>query len=149
MIRVCTVAEIESAPTLPDMLLAYGEESRIPEMGEPEASFATYRAMERSGGLHIVGAFDPELIGFAIVLVYGLPHYGGRLVGSLESFFVGPADRRHGAGLQLLHAAEDLARDLGAIALLVGAPVGSRLDTVMQHNAAYRPTNRVFTRSLA
>lgn len=147
-IRACTVAEVEASPMLPALLAAYAEESRIAEIGTPEANFASYRAMEAAGSLRIIGAFAPELVGFAVLLVYGLPHYTGRMVGSLESFFVSPLERRHGTGMKLLHAAEDLACDLGAVALMVGAPVGSRLDTVLEHAIGYRPTNRVFTRRL-
>lgn len=143
------MAEVEASPMLPALLAAYAEESRIPEIGTPEANFASYRAMEAAGSLRIVGAFAPGLVGFAVLLVYGLPHYTGRMVGSLESFFVSPEDRRRGTGMKLLHAAEDLAAELGATALLVGAPIGGRLDRVLEHTVGYRPTNRVFTRSLA
>ena len=146
-IRECSIAEVESAKILDLLLSSYGEESSMPELGKPDACFATYRAMEASGSLRIIGAFNPDLVGVAFLLVYGLPHYAGRLVGTLESFFVLPSERQRGAGMKLLRAAEDMARDMGAVALMVGAPVGSRLDTVMQHSI-YRPTNRVFTRAL-
>lgn len=146
-IRPCTVAEVEASDTLPALLAAYAEESHIPELGTPSANFAAYRAMEAAGSLRIVGAFAPELVGFAILLVYGLPHYAGRLVGSIESFFVVPDARQRGTGMKLLREAEELARSMGSTALMVGAPVGSRLDSVLQHSI-YRPTNRVFTRSL-
>lgn len=147
-IRPCTITDIEGAKTLPELLATYAEESSIAELGQPEPCFTTYRSLEAAGSLRPIGAFGPELVGFVFLIVYGLPHYAGRRVGSLESFFVLPRARKLGAGLQLLRAAEDQARDLGATALLVSAPHGGRLDAVLPRSG-YRPTNRVFARSIA
>ena len=147
-IRPCTVAEVEAAGALQELLAAYGAESAIPEIGSPNAHFETYRLMESAGALHIIGAFAPDLVGVAVLLAYGLPHYGGRRVCSMESFFVAPDTRRTGAGLKLLRAAEAKARELGAAALLVSAPVGGRLARVLPRTG-YRETSRVFVRGLA
>lgn len=147
-IRRCTVADIEQAEHLRAVLDSYGAESAMPEMGEVKADFAAYRAMEAAGMLHVIGAFDPELIGFITLLHYRLPHYGGRGVCSSESYFVTPERRNTGAGLRLLRAAEDKARDLGASALLVSSPAGGRLAQVLPR-AGYRESNRVFVRGLA
>lgn len=146
-IRPCTIADIEQAPRLPALLAAYGEESHIPELGEPEPCFATYRAMEATGALHVIGAFAPDLVGIAILLVYGLPHYAGRKVGTLESFFVLPEFRPSGAGLALLRAAEIKAAELGAAGMLISAPLNGRLDTILPH-LEYRPSNRIYVRRL-
>lgn len=147
VIKRCTVADIEAAGTLPDLLDAYGNESRIPEFGEVSASFDVYRAMEASGALHILGVFAPELVGFASLLIYGLPHYAGRRICTMESLFVMPNARTGGAGLKLLRAAEMLASDLGGTALMVSAPVEGRLAEILPR-AGYRETNRVFLRAL-
>lgn len=146
-IRTCSVAEIEAAGALHDLLASYGAESSMPELGAVSAHFDTYRAMEAAGALHVIGAFDDGLVGVATLLVYGLPHYGGRRICSLESFFVSPAFRRGGTGLKLLRAAETKAMELGAAALLVSAPVGGRLANVLPRTG-YRETNRVFVRGL-
>jgi len=148
VIRHCTVAEIEQSGALPELLAAYGDESSIPEIGQPSPCMETYRGMAASGVLHFVGAFSPELVGVVSVLVFGLPHYAGRRVASIESFFVAPHARHGGTGIRLLRSAEELARGLGAQALMVSAPVGSRLAKVMTRTAGYRPTNQVFTRGL-
>lgn len=148
IIRACTVAEVERAGALPELLAAYGDESRIPEFGEVDACFATYRTMEASGALHILGVFGPDLVGLASLLVYGLPHYAGRRICAMESFFVEPAARRHGTGIKLLRAAEARALELGASALMVSAPVGSRLAMVLPRSG-YRETNQVFLKGLA
>lgn len=147
VIKRCTVAEIEASGTLTGLLEAYGSESRIPEFGDVCASFDVYRAMEASGALHILGVFAPDLVGFASLLIYGLPHYAGRRICTMESLFVMPSARSGGAGIKLLRAAEGLASDLGAAALMVSAPVESRLAGILPRTG-YRETNRVFLRAL-
>lgn len=148
IIRPCTVAEIEQSATLTGLLAAYEHESRIPELGSVGANMAAYRDMEARGAMHAVGAFAPELVGLATLLVYGLPHYAGRMVAAMESFFVMPSARRGGTGIKLLRAAEQRATELGATALLVSAPVGSRLEKVLPRTG-FRETNRIFLRVLA
>lgn len=147
IVRRCSIAEIGESGLLPELVQAYAAESRIPELGEVSAQIETYRAMEASGAMFPIGAFGPRLVGVATLLVYGLPHYAGRRVATMESFFVLPAARRTGAGLKLLHAAEQLAGELGATAFLVTAPVGGRLARVLPRSG-YRETNRIFIRSL-
>ena len=146
-IRKCTVAEIEQAGALRDLLEQYGVESSSPEFGEVSPCFDLYRAMEAGGGLHILGAFAPGLVGFAAVIAYGLPHYAGRRVCAMESFFVDLDHRHTGAGLRLLAAAEDLARELGAVALMVSAPTQGRLEQVLPRRG-YRHSSQVFVRGL-
>ncbi|NWC73873.1 GNAT family N-acetyltransferase [Pseudomonas sp. P7759] len=148
IIRTCTVAELEQAGALPELLAAYGDESSIPEFGKVDACFATYRALETSGALHILGVFGPDLVGLASLLVYGLPHYAGRRICAMESFFVEPHARKGGAGIKLLRAAEARAFALGASALMISAPIGSRLAMVLPRSG-YRETNQVFLRVLA
>lgn len=148
-VRLCSVAEVEQSGALGELLAAYGAESRVAEFGEVVANFDMYRQMEANGALHIVGAFaGDELVGLASLLVYGLPHYGGRRVCAMESFFVAPAARRGGTGLKLLRAAEARAKELGATALMVSAPVNGRLAQVLPRSG-YRPTSQVFVRGLA
>jgi hypothetical protein len=147
-IRPCTVADIESAPNLASLLSEYGGESAIPELGPVNPQFPLYKAMEANGSVRMIGAFQgAEIVGFVALLVSVLPHFGV-VVGTTESYFVASADRKSGAGLGLLHAAEDMARELGALGFFVSAPVGSRLERVMR-GIGYRETNRVFFRSLA
>lgn len=148
IIRPCTVDEIERSESLPELLDAYAQESRIPELGEVCPDMATYRDIEARGAMRAIGAFSPDLVGLATLLIYGLPHYGGRRIASMESLFVLPSARKNGTGLRLLAAAKKLAHDLGASALLVSAPVGGRLDKVLRNSAGCRETNHVFLMGL-
>lgn len=148
VIRPCTVAEIEQSETLPELLAAYGRESSIHELGQSAPCMQTYRQMAAAGVFHAIGAFSPELVGVATLIVYGLPHYAGRRIASMESIFVAPDARRFGTGLKLLRAAEQCAHELGAMALIVSAPVGGRLAELLPRTSGYRETNRVFTKGL-
>lgn len=149
VIRLCTVADIEQSFEIADLLAAYARESAIPELGQGNAQFATYYALEKSGMLRVLGAYKGEkLVGFVAVLVSELPHYGC-LVATTESFFVSPTARKAGVGLALLQKAEALAASVGAKGMLVSAPTGGRLERVMSRSSAYRQTNSVFFRGLA
>jgi GNAT superfamily N-acetyltransferase len=143
-IRPCTVADIEARP---DLLAAYAMESSIPEIGDPDAQFDTYRALERSGVIIPMAAYDGGMIGFIIPLIMPIPHYGV-VTATIESFFVAPECRHTGAGMQLLAAAETAARERGAQALLLSAPAGGRLEAVLAARHSYRRTNAVFVRHL-
>ena len=70
------------------------------------------------------------------------------MVATTESFFVDPDKRQSGAGIKLLRIAEAVAKDLGAVGLLVSAPFGGKLADVME-KVGYTETNRVFFRGLA
>lgn len=144
-IRRCPFAEIEHAPHLAALMAEYGAESAMPELGPQSPQFATYRMLEQAGTMRAVGAFQGgDLVGFIIVLVAVLPHFGKR-VASTESFFVAQGVRKGGAGLRLLCEAERLAQELGAVGFFVSAPVGGQLESVMP-KAGYRETSTIFYR---
>jgi GNAT superfamily N-acetyltransferase len=148
-IRRCTIAELEAAPNLVAVLREYASESGMPELGEPSAQVDTYRKLEAAGVFHPVGAFDGDrLVGFILPIVVVLPHYGV-LAATIESYFVLQAERQKGIGLRLLAFAEDLARGLGAKALLLSAPVEGALAHAMRRHKQYRRSNDVFVRALA
>lgn len=146
-IRRLTCAELEAFDELEALLAEYAAESAMPELGTPAPQRATYYALEKVGVLFPLAAVDADrLVGFALPIIAPPPHYGV-LAGTLESFFVAAGDRKTGAGLALLAAAEDLARERGALALLVVAPVGSALDAVLAERP-YRHSNNVHVRAL-
>lgn len=144
-IRPCTVDELASAPGFSEALAEYADECAIPELGRHDAQLETYRALEVSGHLRLIGAFDgDDLAGFILLIVSIVPHYGVKTAAS-ESIFVRPRYRHTGAGLSLIGAAEVMAKVEGAAGLFITAPVDSRLVKVMP-GVGYRETNRVFFR---
>ncbi len=146
-IRRCTVADLEAAPNLAEVLAEYAAESRLPELGAPHAQVQTYRELEAAGVLFPIAAFEgSRLAGMILVLLAPLPHYGV-LVGTAESFFVPKSARKRGTGLRLLAEAEGLANELGARALFVSAPHGGTLSCVLPRRG-YRHGNDVFIKPL-
>lgn len=147
-IRRCAFADIEHAPNLATLMEEYGAESAMPALGPQRPQFPAYRLMEEIGTAHSFGAFQgADLVGFMIILVAVLPHFGLR-VASTESFFVTRSARKGGTGMRLLRQAEELAQELGAVGFFVSAPVGSRLESVMP-KAGYGEASKIFFRSFA
>lgn len=143
VIRKCTIAELESAPNISEILAEYSVESSIKGLPHPSAKVEMYKHLESIGTLITYGAFlDKELIGYITVLSPVMPHYS-IIIAVTESFFVAKAHRKTGAGLKLLHEAEGYAKEVGSPGLLVSAPFGGNLAEVLPH-IGYSETNRVF-----
>lgn len=142
-----SVAEIETSADLAALLVEYAAESANDEIGPASPQIDTYRAMEAAGVMRALTArVDGRLVGFLFLLVPTLPHFG-KVVGVVESYFVASAYRSTGAGMRLRTAAEDLAREAGAVGVLISAPSEGRLTQIMPRSG-YRETNRVFFKGL-
>lgn len=147
VIQAVPVAEIERAPNFPVLAAEYAAELLIDGMPPPSAKWAAYRQLEAQGLLHVLRAtVGGTLVGFISVLASTLPRYGVPIACS-ESFFVTKTHRKTGAGLRLLRAAEDKAREAGSPLLLVSAPANGALAKVLPR-AGYVETNRVFARKV-
>jgi GNAT superfamily N-acetyltransferase len=139
------VAELETSPNFAELLAEYGEECAIDGIGMPDPQFETYRQLEQAGIVHLLGAWDrDELVGFLILVVTVLPHYGKK-VACTESFFVSKSVRTKGFGLHLLIDAECLAKRLEAVGLLVSAPSGGVFDQMLGQ-FGYKQTNNIYFR---
>jgi len=143
-IRNITYDILNSDPKANQIAAEYAEECSIDGMPEINRDDSMYLAFEKAGFSKTFGAYiDDVLIGFVIVLISPNPHYGCK-IGSIESIFVSNEHRKSGAGLKLLKAAEEVAKDMGAVGLFVSAPYESRLSFVMENMDAYAQTNCVF-----
>ncbi|MDR1351526.1 MAG: GNAT family N-acetyltransferase [Zoogloeaceae bacterium] len=128
---------------------AYADECALAGLPRPAPDRDLYDDMNTFGALRVFGAFrDDTIIGFAVLLVSPNLHYG-ILLATMESLFVAKGQRSTGAGLMLLRQAEQAARDAGAQAFLVCAPVGSSLEKILTQSTSFRETNRVFCKGLA
>ena len=144
-IAPAAVAEIEAAAGINALLDEYAAESLIDGLPAPVANWQAYRALEAAGMLHVFAArVHGRMAGFVAVLIAPHPRYSVNLA-TTESFFVARAHRGTGAGLKLLRAAEQRAREAGAPGLLVSAPSGGDLARVLPR-VGYRESNRVFFR---
>jgi GNAT superfamily N-acetyltransferase len=147
-VEMSSVAAVESAPNFAELAAEYASEASIEGMPPPVAKWETYRQLESVGMLHVIRALhEGKLIGFISLLAPVLPHYSVPVAVS-ESFFVAKAYRKTGAGLKLLRAAEDKARELGSPGLLVSAPFEGDLFHVLPR-VGYAETNRVFFKRVA
>jgi len=146
-IRKVRYSEILDAPNAEDLLAEYAEECSIPELGKPTPQRDLYELLESSGGFQAFGVYsDKTLVGFAVVLIYVLPHYGKKIAAT-ESIFISRVKRNNGIGGNLLKTIEGYAKDNFCEAFLYSAPDGSMFDRVL--SARYRHTNNVYLRSVA
>lgn len=148
MIKQVTADELSGDPKFMGLIAEYADESAIEGMPEPDYQLGMYKHLELLGHFHMFAAYvEGELIGFLTMVDTVLPHYGKR-VATVESYFVAKAHRKGGPGLDLLRAAEWLAKALGAVGILLSAPRGGKLARVMP-KAKYKHTNEVFFKELA
>jgi GNAT superfamily N-acetyltransferase len=148
-IRPVSFADLQASANFTALVAEYAHETANSDMGPVELDVAAYTALESAGMLHILGAYQgDDLIGYASVLVNAVPHYRGKRIAVTESIFVAAAHRHTGAGTKLLKAAGDTARGMGAVALVVSAPIGGQLEKVLPRSG-FRATNTFFFRGLA
>ncbi len=148
VIRQCKVADIQHAPNVEVLMQEYVSESHAVELPAPNVQWGHYQALEDAGIFSVIGAFSgDDLIGFVSIISNKLPHHGAAL-SITESFFVAKEHRKQGAGIKLLHAAEQYASDIGSPCLLVNAPHGGSLERVLPH-MGYRQSHSTFVRSVS
>lgn len=124
------------------MVQAYTAESGTPELGPARPVQQQYEALDFAGMWRCIGAFEGgALVGFVTVLVTPHLHFGCN-VASTESLWLDPSHRHGPAGLRLIRAAKQLAQDMGARALFVSAPHGSRLEQLCRR--LYRCDSSIF-----
>lgn len=146
-IRRTSIAELELAPNLAELLAEYGR-GAMPEIGVAVPQVETYRALAAAGVIHPIAAFDGDILaGFVLPVVGVLPHYGA-VACQVESFFVADRYRSSSAGARLLVGAEQLAAHLGAKAATLTAPVGGILDRTLERRPVYRHANNLYVRAL-
>lgn len=142
IVRQCTVEELEREANFTTLISEYSEYA-IKGMPRPVVKMEMYKLLEATGNQHLFGAFFGDiLIGFMAVLISAIPHYG--VLGAFsESLFVAKKYRKTGAGAQLINMAEELAKDKGAPGLLISAPLGGALSSVLPRRG-YSATHSIF-----
>ena len=146
-ISKCAFKDIMEAPKFADLVAEYGEECGIDGLPKPQAKLDLYLTLDAHGSIQTIAAWkDGDLIGFVIVLAPVMGHYSTTIC-TTESLFVAKEHRSSGAGLALLRAAEDYAREVGSPGLLVSAPSGGPLEAVLPR-VGYKETNRVFFKNV-
>lgn len=147
-VRLCAFSELANSPQRDVLLAEYADECRILGLPHPNAHVPTYEALNNSGIMYtILARVGDELVGFALLLINIVPHYGVPIA-CTESLFVRPSYRRTGAGMQLLHMVETVAEEQGAHGLLVSTPHNGQLARVMNALSRFRETNVVYFKAI-
>ncbi len=147
-IRPIRIADILDVSETKDLLREYTVECSIPQIGETNPQRAIYDQMEASGLMHCFGVYEGSvLVGFAILLVFVLPHYGKK-VANVESLFMRKSHRRGGSGRLLLSAIEKFSREKQCAAMLYNVRKGSNLERLFTVLPQYEQTNSVFVKTL-
>jgi GNAT superfamily N-acetyltransferase len=146
VIRECSADEIANALNFHALCAEYAAESGISELGSANVDIPMYRSMEAAGMGCCIGAWQgDDLVGFGVVTLSILPHFSKR-IGCLISFFVATSARKRGAGTRIRQTAERIAKERGAVGMMISAPIDSRLDMILPRSR-YRATNRLYFRS--
>lgn len=128
----------------PALLAEYSAECSILEIGTPNPRRETYARMEAGGLMHSFGVFDgKELVGFAAILVFVLPHYG-KQIANVESLFLLKSHRRGFEGTRFLRYIEAWAAEKKCEGVLYNARAGTRLEKLLLSIKRYQRTNSVF-----
>lgn len=147
-VRPCTVADLADAPEFEALAQEYAAEAgRAISLGAaPQIDI--YKSAESAGNMLFAGAWlDEKLVGFLVLALYIVPHYGTKIAAT-ESIFVTESARNTGAGKQMLKQAESIACDAGATGLAVSAPIGGRLAKILPH-IGFKHTNELFFKGLS
>lgn len=144
MIRPVPYREILDAPNAAELFAEYAAECALPELAPVCPQRELYEAMERSGALQAFGVYEHgALVGFAVVLVYTVPHYGRKLAAN-ESIFISMRARAKGYGSLLIKQIKQYARESGCVAFQYTAPVGSRFNRLLSVRDECRHSNSVY-----
>lgn len=146
-IRTCRAVELELAPTFPALMAEYLAESGRAITADPSPQIATYKAGEAAGTMRFAGAWaGDELVGMMVVALQVVPHFG-MTVAMTETLFVSAKVRKTGAGMAMLKLADEMARDAGAVGVIVSAPVGGVLSKILPRSG-FKHTNELFFKAL-
>ena len=143
-IRRISYADILDSPDAASLLEEYSAECSIPEIGIPKPQRDLYDRMESSGLMHSFGAFyGSEIVGFAMIIIFILPHYGKKIA-NVESLFLSQSHRRGGAGKKLMEHIEAFAAERQCAGVLYNARAESNLERLLEAVPKYKRTNSVF-----
>jgi hypothetical protein len=145
-VKLAPVSEVLDSTVL---IEEYAAECSIPAIGEINPQRDIYALIEKSGiSQSFMVSEDEKDIGFAILLMPILPHYGNK-VANLECIFIAKSRRRTGAGLDLMREVERYAQQAGCVGILYSSPAGGQLEKLLDASKGYQRTNVIFYRRFA
>jgi GNAT superfamily N-acetyltransferase len=130
IVKKISVKEIFDDKDFEELVNKYSGESKVSSQAV-NIDFEKYIALEDSGMLDCFASYNEidDMVGFlALVKNYSL--HLSKFSVIIESYFVLNSYRKFGTGKILIGVAEEYARHIGAIAMLMPAPTDSRLSRV-------------------
>jgi GNAT superfamily N-acetyltransferase len=145
----CRAADLFADPDFEVLCGEAAAECANPALSAPLPDCALYQALEATGATRCFRCDDEQLCGFAFAVLAPSAH-NRRRYATVESLFVGAQHRSGGAGVQLMAAVEDAAREAGCEAVFYSAHVGSRLAKLLFLSTdRYVHTNHIFCRRVS
>jgi GNAT superfamily N-acetyltransferase len=131
------------------LLEAHREElTTNPDLMVLKPDVARYQTLEAAGAMLSLGLFKgDDLVGYSINNLFTHSHYGGLLVCQNELLFLAKAHRRGMAGVRLIAATEEIARERGADIMLWHAKPRTTLDRMLPR-MGYRTQDIVYSQVL-
>ena len=109
---------------------------------------AAYEAVSAAGLLHVLGAFDRKtLVGYSVSVRVDHPHLAVTTLTN-DLLYLDEDYRNGSAGLRLMRATEQIARDLGVNAMIWCAVAGSTLDDILMRRDDYQAHQRLYRKDL-
>lgn len=109
-----------------------------------------YLALEQSGNLLLLAAYDDEsIVGYSVALLAG-PHIHDLDMApcSSDALFVTKPYRGYGIGGRLMRETERLGKEVGCTCMLWHAMKGSELDLRLEASHRYTAQDVIYTRTL-
>lgn len=109
-----------------------------------------YQYLEDSDMLLILTAWaSEEIIGYCVCIMTSHLHYADLQVCTCDALFVHEEARRsRGVGLRLMEVAEEIAHENGCEAVFWAAPVGSRMNQILDGLNGYQKREVVYQKRL-
>lgn len=147
-IKKVTYQELANDSAFDRLVAEFADECRADGLPYPSPDHDSYIEMEKSGALVFLGAYKcGALAGWLGISFSRPPQYESRLFASQMSFFVERAARKYGAGKLLIDAAEEVAKNKGAIAFAATAKANSAFSRVVER-WGYVETSRIYIKPL-
>ncbi len=142
-VKKVPVAELFARPEFDALCGEYAAEAGNPEFGEWSINKMMYLATEENGDGQAFAVYDGDtLAGFAYAFLTVQPHFQRVNVLCVDALFVTAAYRKTGAGLRLIQALKNHAREVKADGLLLGARFNT--NAYRLYEAVAKPMNTLF-----
>ena len=119
-----------------------------PEIMQVNPAVDQYLQMEQAGILLVLRADDDDgLIGYSVNLVHPHLHYQHLMVAQNDLLFITKPHRKGRAGLKLMQATIDHAKEMGAVMMMWHAKQGTTLDKLLQRKG-YAVQDVIYSREI-